>query len=242
MISMETKKLKAMKSAALEVSNELSKNPKISAIYVTGSVATGKIGKISDIDIAAIVERNEDIPEGLNPWNMKNIHKKGFEITVLYRVYSKLKHDIEREAGYGILSGSIGSSWIIYDPKNLIKYLKEYAKNIPEDIKKQVIEDWMYESKSHLGKVEYAFKKKDKILAAQMLRDALNDYIHALFIDRKTPILGEKFIFEQLKSIDIPDFWKIFIEVESFDKVNSNKIKDDYKKVRRLIKDLENKR
>lgn len=242
MISMETKKLEAMKSAALEVSNELSKNPKISAIYVTGSVATGKIGKTSDIDIAAVVERNEDIPEGLNPWNMKTIRKKDFEISIVYRVYSKLKQDIEREAGCGILSGSIDSAWIIYDPKNLIKCLKEYAKNIPEYLKKQVIEDWIHESNSHLGKVEYALKKKDKILAAQMLRNALNDYIHALLIDRKTPILGEKFIFEQLKSIDIPNFWKMFLEVEGFDKLNSSNIKDDYKKVRRLIKELENKR
>jgi len=239
---METKKLKAMKSAALEISNELCKNPKISAIYVIGSVATGKISRTSDIDMAAIVERNEDIPEGLNPWNTKRVRKKDFEISILYRVYSKLKQDIEREAGCGILSGSIGSAWIIYDPKNLIKCLKEYAKNMPEGIKKQVLEDWMHELKSHLGKVEYALKKKDKMLAAQMLRNALNDYIHALLIDRKTPILGEKNIFEQLKSIDIPNFWKIFLEVEGFDKLNFNKIKDDYKKVRRLINDLDNKR
>lgn len=239
---METKKLEAMKSAALEVSNELSKNPKISAVYVTGSVATGKIGKTSDIDIAAVVERNEDIPEGLNPWNMKSVRKKDFEISIVYIVYSKLKQDIEREAGCSILSGSIDSAWIIYDPKNLIKYLKEYAKNIPEGIKKQVLEAWIHESNSHLRKVEYALKKKDKILAAQMLRDALNCYIHALFINRKTPILGEKIIFEQLRSIDIPNFWKVFLEVESFNKVNSNKFKDDYKKVRKLIKDLENKR
>ncbi|MBU3958203.1 MAG: nucleotidyltransferase domain-containing protein [Nanoarchaeota archaeon] len=239
---METKKLKAMKSAALEVSNELSENPKISAIYITGSVATGKIGKTSDVDMAAVVEKNEDIPEGLNSWNAKSIRKKDFEISIMYKVYSKLKQDIEREAGCGILSGSIDSAWIIYDPKNLIKYLKSYAKNIPENLKKQVTVGWINESKSHLGKVEYSLKKKDKILAAQMLRYALNDYIHALLIDRKTPILGEKFIFEQLKSLDIPNFWKIFLEVESFDKLNSNKIKDDYKKVRGLIKELENKK
>lgn len=239
---METKKLKAMKSVALEVSNELSKNPKVLAVYVTGSVATGKIGRTSDIDMAVIVERNEDIPEGLNPWNTESIRKKDFEISIVFRPYYKLKQDIEREAGYGIASGSIDAAWIIYDPKNLIKSLKEYSKNIPENIKKQVIGDWIRELKSHLGKVEYALKKKDNMLAAQMLRDALDCYVHALFIYRKTPILGEKIIFEQLKSVDVPDFWKTFLEVEGLNKLNSNKIKNDYKKVRRLLKDLENKR
>lgn len=228
-----------MKTAALEVSKELSKNSNVSAVYVTGSVATGKIGRTSDIDMAAVVERNEYIPEGLNPWNTKSIRKKGFEIYIMYKLHSKLKQDIEREAGCGILSGAIDSAWIIYDPKNLIKDLKEYAKNIPENIKKQVVKDWIHESKSHLGKVEYALEKKDKILAAQMLRDVFNDYIHALFIKRKTPILGEKSIFEQLKSVDIPNFWKIFLEVEGFDKLNFDKIKNDYKGVKTLIKSLE---
>jgi len=166
------------------------------AAFIVGSVARGNIHSVSDIDLCILIEHG-DRPK------REIIEESGYEVDITYIPLHLWEENLYRGIGseWEIEASNIIDSIIIYDPKKLIKKVKEYLKTYPEEKRRMNIlftyhrMGWFREAvKYHYIRRNYDFESIfSKIYAITALK--------ILFSLNRVYLKGDKYIFDQVKEL-----------------------------------------
>lgn len=208
---------------AEKIANELKSDPRIVAIWVFGSLVRGEADEFSDLDMAALVEEDkfqefmmesreekwksklEAHPNSADRWG-DNIVTQDICISIDYLTLDRIfKCEWNELKNVDAILGGILSSRIMYDPKGILKGLKQELAVYPEQLRKRrilILDD---------GAATYAFlaereiKRKDYVNAAYYLRIAIQQLTYLLFPLNSQYLVSKRNLLDRLRNlINVP--------------------------------------
>lgn len=158
------------KLASKQVKKTLSSRDDIIAAYSDGSVGRGDLFPGSDIDIAFIVENQDE------PWQVHRVVNQEHDVLIEWAFISKEKYtDIDQileDAGF---THDIKDAYIYYDPNEFFKEVKEKIldRYKDKDRIKRAAKNQLEAIEEQLNRVEEALEEKDR----EKINDSLVNFI-----------------------------------------------------------------
>jgi predicted nucleotidyltransferase len=208
---------------------KLKKRKNVLGIFLAGSFARNEAHPFSDVDLFVLVKRG--IKQRLSdPWQL-------FRIT--YLTEKELRKRFWRR-DWIFSRCLILSSKILYDPKGILKRIKEEAKKYPEEIRQFELRANVYHAKNQLSRARFAFQRKDFPSAVYFLMRCAEEILFFFYVFNRLFLPSERKIFEERKKIKIKpkNFEKRLITGGCLD-LSPKKIERNIRILESLVNDLE---
>ena len=195
-----SEKLKILREIIRQVCDELIKSRQdIVAVFVVGSVARGNIHEMSDVDMCVLVK------EGNEP-KREIIQKSNCSIDIVYVPLRLWKERLQRDIGsmWEINVSNVLDSIVLYDPTGLIKRIKRELSEYPEEKRRENILHHFHMVGWYENAVKYHYLKGNYDIESIFSKLFAIEALRILFPLNRVYLKGDKYLFEQVKSLKTP--------------------------------------